>query len=161
MKWYVAKVKWKMENTALHNIEDQGFQTYLPIMGEMTKLGWKVKPMFPGFLFVQFDIRQNAWRKISNTRGVSRLLCMDEETPSAVPDGWVEMMMSEQEIRVTPKFSQGFIAGDRLELLEGPFKGHVGICQLSNRKRVRLLLNLFGSTVAVDSPHLGVRRATQ
>lgn len=162
MRWYVVKCKFKMMKTALWNVEEQGFEVFFPLLGALEKGGWKVKAMFPGYFFVSFDTNGTAWRKIAHTRGVSHIMCMDEESPSPMPRGFVEAIQAEQERVTTHKpVDKKFVPGDSLTLLGGPFKGFTGICEMSNRGRVRLLLNLFGASVPVMVPHSGVTLAEE
>ena len=46
-----------------------------------------LRPMFPGYVFVFFDIEGGLWRKIYSTPGITRLVSFGNE-PAMVPFGY-------------------------------------------------------------------------
>ena len=77
-RWYLAQCKPNATHVAVRNLDNQGFVSFLPLQ-EGTKRKGKgfqnqIRPLFPGYLFVQLDVNDGPWRKINNTRGVARLV---------------------------------------------------------------------------------------
>ena len=100
-QWYVARSKPSQARIALERLTQQHFTTYWPqIEIERVKAGKIVKirePLFPGYLFVLFELHPQSWRAINGTRGVQRLLSFSEDgRPSAVPYGEVESLQDRE-----------------------------------------------------------------
>ncbi|MDY6854851.1 MAG: transcription termination/antitermination NusG family protein, partial [Thermodesulfobacteriota bacterium] len=61
--WYVANTKPREEERALFFLKDTHIDAYLPKMEAcLMKRGKKVfvkKPLFPGYLFVYFNVRED------------------------------------------------------------------------------------------------------
>jgi transcriptional antiterminator RfaH len=78
LAWYLAHCKPNAERVAHQNLENQDFNTFLPLQ-KVTKRKAQTfqtpsRPLFPGYIFVQIDSAKGGWRKINNTRGVARLV---------------------------------------------------------------------------------------
>ena len=85
--WCVAQIKPNSYDSAIQNLERQGFETFLPKM-EITKRQknkFIVKDVyvFPGYMFVCFDPRIITWTKINSTYGVSKILSFNNK-PSEI-----------------------------------------------------------------------------
>ena len=65
-KWYLIKTKSRQENTAIINLENQGFSTYCPIL----KINKKNVVLFPGYIFIYLDEHNDNWSPIRCTKGV-------------------------------------------------------------------------------------------
>lgn len=156
MRWYVIATKDR--DIAIENLRNMGFETYLPLLRVNDKRGVsRLVSMFGGYMFVRFDIKADGWGRIWNTRGVRRILCMDEESPSPVREGVVEEMMRQTlEKGCVADVSRVFSVGNKLRITDGAFKGHEGICAFSSGKRVAILLHLLGgeNKVYIDSDHI-------
>ena len=64
-KWFIAQIKPNSYDTAIQNLERQGFETFLPKM-EITKRQknkFLVKNVyvFPGYIFVCFDLLRRTY----------------------------------------------------------------------------------------------------
>src|SRR5690606_37023711 len=79
---------------AAENVERQGYKTYLPLVGERTRNGLVVRPLFPRYLFVQTN---GQWRFLMGTYGVS-LLVMDGNKPAVLPDQQLEALRSREDL---------------------------------------------------------------
>lgn len=141
MTWYVLQTKTKQEKLAIYNLEDQGFETFLPLYKRRKRGEWLITSLFPGYLFIKLDLSDMNWKSVNGTRGVKRIMCMDPETPSPVP---LEIMATLMHTEFVEDLEKVFAPGDKLKISEGMFKGHIGTCEISSHKRVTLLLNILG-----------------
>lgn len=141
MLWYVLQTKTKQERLAINNLDEQGFETYLPLYKRRRRDKWLISPLFPGYLFIKLDLRDMNWKSVNGTCGVKRIMCMDPEMPSPVPREIMEVLMQTEFVEDLEKV---FIPGDKLKISEGMFRGHIGTCETSSHKRVTLLLNILG-----------------
>ena len=67
LRWYLVQCKPNAAEIAVRNLKNQSFGTFLPLQ-EITKRNGKVfqrqiRPLFPGYLFVQVDPDQAPWRQ--------------------------------------------------------------------------------------------------
>ncbi len=95
LNWYLVQCKPNAAQIAVRNLENQSFGTFLPLQ-EITKRRGKIfqrqiRPLFPGYLFVQIDPDQGLWRQVNSTRGVSRLARLGAE-PSVMPNEIIEAL---------------------------------------------------------------------
>ena len=83
-------------NIADKNLKRQGFQTFLPMEEETRQRNGKfvtaMRPLFPGYIFVAFDVARGFWRTVNSTYGVTRLVNFGKE-PTAVPLDLVSQLM--------------------------------------------------------------------
>ena len=80
MYWYLIYTKPRQEQRALLNLEQQGYECYLPLHAaeklQRGKLSVVEEPLFPRYLFIQLDTSQTgkSWGPIRSTKGVSHLV---------------------------------------------------------------------------------------
>src|ERR1041385_5933087 len=81
-QWYVVQTQANAENKAVAHLSRQGYATYLPRYLKRRRHARRVDvvaaPLFPRYLFVEFDMGVQRWRSIYSTIGVSRLVCNGE-----------------------------------------------------------------------------------
>lgn len=158
MRWYVAYCKIAQETRARDHIQRQGFKCFLPMMA--TNSGQK--PLFPRYLFTEFDPAVQQWRCINGSRGVLWLLeAMDDELgyrmPIPVPRKAMDTILGlyagepydDRKIRRLPA------VGSPVRLLENAkaFAGLNGtFLEMAPHDRVKVLLNMLGAKVPVVVP---------
>jgi transcriptional antiterminator RfaH len=152
-RWYVASTAQHLEGRALVNLQAQGFATYLPRRTKTIKHARQFRtiegPLFPGYLFVAFDLSRESWRAINGTFGI-RSLIMSGERPAPVPVGVVEALMAMQDSLGRISFASNLQLGKEVRLLAGPFAEMVGqLVACDDAGRVQVLLNLLGTQVHV------------
>lgn len=90
-EWFAIRAKPQQEQIARINYERQGYVVYLPLMRVVVrharKREEKLKPFFPGYLFLHLSPAERNWVTISATRGVLGPVCFGERYVP-VPD-WV------------------------------------------------------------------------
>lgn len=154
-QWYVVQTQANAENKAVAHLSRQGFATYLPRYLKRRRHARRVDvvaaPLFPRYLFVEFDMGVQRWRSIYSTIGVSRLVC-NGEFPAPVPDRVIGLLKGREStsgfIQLEPP---RFRAGDKVRVLEGAFYDCLGIYDgMTDRERVEILLDLLGRKVRVS-----------
>ena len=67
--WFLAQLKPNAAQIAETNLKRQGFQTFLPKEEGTRKIRGKFvaveRPLFPGYIFVAFDVASGGWRAIN------------------------------------------------------------------------------------------------
>lgn len=119
-RWAVVQSKPSEERLAKENLQNQGFEVYLPLMLRTTppskrnpKGGVEVGPFLPRYMFVRLDPSVQAWTCIFSTRGVRQVL-MAGQRPGLISDGVVQRIRAREE--------GGFIKMLRAEDLPRNFK---------------------------------------
>lgn len=116
--------------------------------------------LFPGYIFVSFDVSSPDWKLITQLRGVKRILGADPTHPTPLMDGAVERLRAQFEAGAySPPPDVPIVAGEPLAFTAGPFAGRVGVCKLSRGERIEILLREFGGEVLVKTGRGMVRRA--
>jgi len=151
MPWLVVQTKPSSESLVKILLEKQGYQVLLPMLREVFAEGERIRPLFPRYLFAEYSLENQRWRPISYTRGVSRILLSGEDTPSRVPDVWIDNMKAMNAVVERIEDALAFKPGQKLQFKEGPFEGREGVCQWTSKERVAILLSLLGQNVVVYS----------
>ncbi|HPW53115.1 MAG TPA: transcription termination/antitermination protein NusG [Erysipelotrichaceae bacterium] len=107
----------------------------------------KVKNMFPGYLFVEMIMTDEAWYVVRNTPGVTGFIGSSGggAKPFSVPEEEIEAVLrrigkSDQKIVVNYK------VGDRVRILTGPFSGVEGVVEMMDNETeiATVLAIMFG-----------------
>jgi transcription antitermination factor NusG len=155
MRWYAAATLPHREARAELQLENQGFRVFLPrrlkTIRHARKLMNVVAPLFPRYLFVELDLTRQPWRSVNGTFGVSCLI-MQGDMPHPVPCGIVETLLASSDADGIVQCQQDLKIGGRVRLLAGPFAEQLGtIARLDDKGRVRVLLEIMGGGVPIDT----------
>jgi len=164
MKWHVIHTKVRKEFRALENLQNQGFEVFLPTCQVQKKSQGKIKlaiePLFSRYLFIRLSDVSSNWSPIRSTLGVAQLLRFGQATePVVIPDPIVECLR--QRCSEKEPLHQLFQAGELLEITKGPLKGLLGFFQQlqtlpDGMTRALLLVEILGSVqkISLNLPHL-------
>ena len=158
--WFLAQLKPNCANIADKNLKRQGFQTFLPMEEETRQRNGKfvtaMRPLFPGYIFVAFDVARGVWRTVNSTCGITRLVSFGKE-PTTVPLDLVSQLMLRCDAKgklLPPKLLK---PGDRVTLTKGPFANFVAeVEKIAPDRRVWVLMEIMGgqTRVAVGADQL-------
>ncbi len=131
------------ERRAAHHVERQGFEFYLP---EMLN-GKRRERLFPNYLFV---FVRDQWRVLLGTRGIRRMIMVDE-TPVRMPKRDIDALRQRENehgvIVLPPPFSRG----QAITIRGGVFKDCFGIVDgMPAHDRVNVLLEMLGRKVEIE-----------
>ena len=93
MHWYLVHTKPRQEQCALQNLQQQGYQCYLPMLAtEKLRQGRLVvseEALFPRYLFIRLGLGQSdkSWAPIRSTRGVNQLVRVHVAQKRKISDG--------------------------------------------------------------------------
>lgn len=155
MSWFLIYTKPRCEDVVSGKFIEKGFAVLNPKIKERRyirrKLQDSISPMFPCYLFVQFDLEKD-YRLVRYTRGV-RNIVGNEGAPSEVPlnvIGELEKRMEEGFVRIASKMIE---PGTDVVIKAGPFAGFNAVFEkeLKGRERVAILLKSLNARVVVDS----------
>jgi len=148
-KWYLVKTK-PLNETRIHaRLTEAGFETIYPkIFKKIRGKGRiEIRPLFPTYLFVRFDIEQ--LRTVRYTRGVARVVSFGPEPQEVGPEivEAVRNRMDESGMVTLVRPPAEWKPGEKIKIGEGPFAGldAIFVEALPDRERVVLLLEAVSS----------------
>jgi transcriptional antiterminator RfaH len=159
--WFLAQLKPNCGQIAKRNLERQGFQTFFPRQEETTrckrKFSTKLRPLFPGYIFVSFDVTQGGWRTVNSTYGITQLVSFDNE-PTTVPRDIIVSLMQRCDADAKLLPPPTLMAGDNVQLTSGPFADFMATVEKeAPDKRVWVLLELMGRQTRIMVGEDGLR----
>jgi transcriptional antiterminator RfaH len=161
--WYVIHTKPRQEQRALSNLQQQGYQCYLPMIAieKLTRESLHVieEPLFPRYLFINLDASRYGqnWSPIRSTWGVSGLVSFGS-APAKISSSIIDLLR-EQEQGLSEDPQRLFSAGERLYVAEGPFAGLQAIYQMaSGENRAMVLIELMGKSAQMQIAPASLRK---
>lgn len=152
--WYAAQTRPNGEALALLHLQRQSFNTFRPMIWEMKGAGGKrvMRPMFPGYVFIEFDKGQTNWLTIRSTRGISRLVSNVSSGPSRLPAALITELKSRcaSNLPLGPKAD--FKPGELVHVTDGPFATLLATVEkVDEQARIWLLIDLLGRSARIST----------
>ncbi len=165
LRWYVLHAKPHKEYLAWQHVRLQGFETFYPqVQAQPTNpRARKVKPYFPGYLFVRADLNAVGVFTFQWMPFVHGLFSYGEE-PTLVPDTLISALQQRvsQINQAAGELFYNLKPSDPVVVRRGPLAGYAGIFEmrLSGQERVQVLLHLLNDRAVTVKLHAGyVERA--
>lgn len=167
--WYAMRSKPNKEDFLARQFEAQGVQVYCPRIRVrvVNPRARKVRPYFPGYIFVQADLEQTGWSALQWQPGAAGLVSFGGE-PASVPDSLINAIRKRvDEVNASDRdLIKGLSQGEIVTIQSGPFAGHEAIfdARLSGDERVRVLLKLINKQqLPLDLPsgQIQVKKSTR
>ncbi len=143
--WYVLRVKPHKERAVYDLLQAQAETVFFPTIRvkPVNSRAARIRPYFPGYLFVQADLAAvgiNAFSWLPGTRG----LVTFGGVPAVTPDNLiVELRQRVRQIEADGGLVNGrYRQGDRVRIVSGPFAGYDALfdAYLPGPDRVQVLL---------------------
>ncbi len=160
-KWYIAhtysgyenKVKEGIEAMAEHRgMEDQILEVKVPVQEVVETKNDKTvvreKKLFPGYVLIHMLLNEETWYIVRNTRGVTGFVGPGSDPVPMSDQELIKMgIMEEPE----PVYESAYEVGDRVSIINGPFKGLSGVIRevYPEKFRANVIISMFG---AQDTP---------
>lgn len=136
--WYLIYTKPRQEYRAQENLQQQGFEVYLPLHQSERLLRGKLRvveePLFKRYLFVRFNEHNSPWHTIRSTLGVSELVRTGDQ-PAKVPAALVETLM-----HFDSKPDALFARGEQLRIIDGPFRDLQAVFEMKDGDQRAIVL---------------------
>ena len=165
-EWYVvntysgheSKVKEKIEaKTESMGMQDYIYRVIIPETTEVeVKDGVKkekTKKMFPGYILVEMVMSDEAWYIVRNTPGVTGFIGSSGKGAKPTPLLPQEIDRILANMGMTRLNIEAELAiGDKVNIIDGPFKGMVGVVDTIDKEnnRLNILIDLFGQETPVE-----------
>lgn len=158
INWYVIRSKPNREEFLAGQLESRGIEVFYPQLRvkPVNPRSRKIKPYFPGYLFIRIDFEKNQSLSFNHIPGAANLVFIGNE-PAFVPDNIISAIrLRVEEINdAGGEVMKSLKPGDWVKIHEGPFEGYEGILdsKISGNKRVRVLLKMLQKRqLPVDMP---------
>ena len=174
-EWYVVNTYAGHENRVKDNLEKRletmgisenlfrivvAEETQIEIKNEKTKE--VVKNIFPGYLFVEMIMTDEAWYVVRNTPGVTGFIGSSGGGAKPIPVKQEEIEKILRRIGQSDKVVEvDFAVGDNVKILSGPFSGMEGKIESMNDSTqiATVLIILFGRETPTDIGYVDLAKA--
>ena len=154
-EWYAVQTKPHKEfmvRDALARLDH--VQPFLPILrvNPVNPRSRKVRPFFPGYLFLEADLDQVGISAVQWTPGVTRILGTDGE-PCPIPLHVIQEIRSRvHAVQEDEAHGGRFRHGDLVRITAGAFEGFEGMfdTRLGGKTRARILVEFLGRLTAAE-----------
>lgn len=172
--WYVVNTYSGHENRVKENlerrvetmgIEDALYQILVAEEEEIEirkdKPVSKMKNLYPGYLFVEMIMTDEAWYVVRNTPGVTGFIGSSGggAKPFPVSDEEIESILRRIGMTDT-KVVASFEVGDFVKILNGPFRGIEGTVEAMNDEtaKAEILTTMFGRETSTEVDYLDLQK---
>ena len=163
-EWFAVSTSGNNEYVALLNLKKQNFESYYPRYKKITKHARKlktvIKPLFPGYLFVNLDVEKQSWSKINSTFGVKKLITMGSK-PVSLSERIIEDLKGREDINGITNIIADvpYEKGDKILINDGPLQGKIGVFDgLSADQRIKVLFEILGRNIVLTVSAMSVSR---
>jgi transcriptional antiterminator RfaH len=152
-RWVVVTTQPHRERYAVENLDRQKFACYCPQLLKTVRHARKtrnvMKPLFPGYVFVQVDVQQQRWQSIMSTYGVRSVVRLGDSL-GFLDDGFVASLKAREIDGVVARPPHRFEIGQNVRLSGGAFDNLVAaIIDLDDHGRLVVLMDLLNQRVKV------------
>lgn len=152
-QWYVAETEPRKEGLAVANLERQSFSSLCPRFQKIRRHARReetvLAPLFPGYVFVRFDVDSDPWRSINGTMGVRRLISFNAR-PQPMPDLAIHPLLARCNDGILAPIANDLRVGEVVRVISGPFAEQLATVEsLDDKGRVRVLLDILGRAASL------------
>ena len=175
-QWYVINSYTGHENTVKDNlirrietmnVQDNIFRVIVaeeevPVLKDGMPTGkTKIKNTYPGYVFVEMIMSDEAWFVVRNTPGVTGFVGSSGKgaKPFPVPKEQIESVLKKIGI-VNLDMYESYVVGSQVKILKGPLIGATGVIESVDTENgvVKVSAMFFGRQHIVDIPFQDVEK---
>jgi|SRR6056297_443982 len=147
--WYLAQLKPGGFERAVTNLARQGYESFMPLREETRRRAGRwtksLRPLFPGYLFVNVPDSKRQWQSINATYGVSRLVALEAGRPTPVAPSLVSALRNRMSENGLLQPATALKTGDQVRVVSGPFTDMLAeIEAVPEQGRIYVLIDLMG-----------------
>ena len=154
-KWYAVHTRSRFEMKVFEGFSGKSIEAFVPRIQVMSRRKDRRKkiliPLLPGYVFVHFDMAPDAYWDIIKTTGVVRMVSFRGEPVPARDEEVASLMILDGTDRTV--HNRAYVeTGDRVMIMEGPFKGLVGfyLRRKGQSDKVVVSVDLLKRSLAVE-----------
>ncbi len=155
LKWYAVHTRSNYEQKVYDGLCGKYIETLLPRCQIMSRRKDRRKkifiPMLPGYVFVHTDLNAVEYLDILKTVGVVRLVGFEGRPVPATDEEISSLMILDGTDRTVENRSL-MRRGDRIMIMDGPFKGLIGfyVRHKGKSEKVVVSIGLLNRSLAVE-----------
>jgi len=156
-RWFLAYTKPRFESVAQVNLQQQGFEVYLPLYKNSknrSRLCQRVRAHVSALYFFRPSRPSQSITTVRSTKGVNNLVRFGFE-PAVLPDNVLQLIRELEQSRnqVSVQDASPFKAGQSVRLKHNALNNMQGLVQSVGAKRVDVLLEIMGRPTVVQVEH--------
>ena len=156
--WIVVNTHPNREAAAAANLINQGFGAYCPLVRKRVRHARMtrnvLRPLFPGYVFVDTSAAAGIWRPVVSPVGVRALVRSGDE-PSRLDGCFIAALRAREVDGAVAAVLPMYRAGQKIQIEHGPFEGTIAtIIDLDEKDRLVVLMDILNRPVRV---HLDAR----
>lgn len=162
--WYLAYTRPRLETLALQNLQQQGFEVYLPLYKSLKKTDAGMEaifePMFARYVFFRTSHQAQSIAPVNSTRGVAHLVRFGYEMATIRPDTLAAIRQLEQERNAADVAELNSLRpGQAVRFCNPNLNGLEGLVKSVSSRRVAVLLEFMGRQQMVSVDHHQLKAA--
>jgi transcriptional antiterminator RfaH len=151
--WIAVNTNPHRERLVLDNLQRQGLNAYCPMIRKPRSHARRVeivlRPLFPGYLFVQANAAPERWRPILTAHGV-RSVVRTGDDPSFIDDAFITGLKMREVDGAVVRPASPYRVGEDVRVSGGPFDGFIAtILDLDDKDRLLVLLQVMHRGIKV------------
>ena len=118
--------------------------------------------LFPGYLLVEMAFTQETWHLVHSIPKVVGFIGESDTAPTPIPAQKIQEILQQVKAGMAaPRPKTLFTLGERVKVVEGPFRDFTGTVEAvkPERARVRVAISVFGRPTPVELDFLQVEAA--
>lgn len=163
--WYIVAAYSGMESKAKANLEERirlkGMESFfgnvfvpeeqvVEVVAGQKKSS--VRNVFPGYIFVQMDLNDDAWHLVKDTPKITGFVG-NARDPAPLTVKEIEALVAQLDGGAKKsRLSSTFDRGDSVKVIDGPFVDFNGVVDevRSDKGKLRVLISIFGRSTPVE-----------
>ncbi|MFC1821662.1 transcription termination/antitermination protein NusG [Thermodesulfobacteriota bacterium] len=164
-KWFAVHTRSRFERKVFDSFCGKSIEAFLPKVQVMSRRKDRRKkiliPMLPGYVFVKFDQDPECYWDIIKTVGVARMVGFEGRPVPANEEEINSLMILDGTDRTVQNRSY-MKKGDRIMIMEGPFKGLTGyyLRHKGTKDKVVVNIELLHRSLAVEIEDWALEKTT-
>lgn len=151
--WAVVNSHPHREHFAVENLQRQKFHAYYPKVKRRCRHGRRttdvLRPLFPGYLFVQVNPDAQRWRSLLSTLGVRTVVRCGDRL-SLLANEFVQALKSREIDGAIARPASPYRVGQEVRIAGGAFDGLIAtIIDMNEMDRMTVLMDLLNRPVKV------------
>ena len=149
-RWYVVRTKPRSELLAANELRDDELEIFSPIVTSLSDQGRSTAlPLFPGYIFVRFDMDSVGWPSFRYGQSVLGFLNFNGEVPSLPDEVIFELKQRCENLNQNGGIWKRYRPGDWVQLVSSTIQGIAEVVEDSKSANgpVKVLLQLFARSV--------------
>ena len=162
--WFLAYTRPRYEAVALQNLQQQGFEAYLPLYKCLKKTDTSIEavfePMFARYVFFRPSNQAQSIGVVRSTRGVAQLVSFGHALATIRPNTLNAIRALEQARNAADVAELSSLCpGQLVRFCNSSLRGLEGLVKSVSSRRVAVLLELMGRQQIVSVDHCQLEAA--